>query len=265
MTSTTVDTARQVPQVAFAGVQFHSLRGRSVIVTGGASGIGADIVRGFAAQGCTVGFLDRDVRAGSALAAGLHNVVFQACDVTDVPALQAAMAALLERTGGADVLVNNVANDDRHALESVTAEYFDERVAINQRPHFFATQSVLASMRARGGGAIINMGSVSWKIKGTGYAVYATCKSAMLGFTKVLARELGPDNIRVNCVVPGWVMTERQIALWLDQTGEATMDQNHCIPGRIVGTDIAHMVMFLAADTARMITAQEFTVDAGWT
>jgi NAD(P)-dependent dehydrogenase (short-subunit alcohol dehydrogenase family) len=250
--------------VAFAGVRFNSLQGRRVLVTGGASGIGADIVRAFAAQGCCVGFLDRDVAAGEALAAGLPQVHFRACDVTDVPALQAAMAALQTDTGGVDVLVNNVAHDDRHSIESVTPAYFDERVAINLRPHFFATQAVLAGMRARGGGAIVNMGSVSWKIKGTGYSVYATCKSSMLGFTKVLARELGPDNIRVNCVVPGWVMTERQRSLWLDDAGERAMDQNHCIPGRIVGEDIAHMVLFLAADTARMVTAGEFVVDAGW-
>ena len=255
----------KIPEVAFAGVAFHSLRGRSVIVTGGASGIGADIVRGFAAQGCIVGFLDCDATAGIALAASLDRVYFEACDVIDVAALKAAMANLLERTGGVDVLVNNVANDQRHVLEEVSAEYFDERVAINLRPHFFATQAVLPCMRTRGGGAIVNMGSVSWKSKGAGYAVYATCKSAMLGFTRVLAREVGPDNIRVNCVVPGWVMTERQVALWLDEAGERAMDLNHCIPGRIVGTDIAHMVMFLAADTARMVTAQEFVVDAGWT
>ena len=255
---------RQIPEVAFAGVAFHSLRGRAVIVTGGASGIGADIVRGFASQGCTVGFLDRDAAAGEALAASHQQVYFEACDVTDVAALKAAMAALITRTGGVDVLVNNVANDQRHKLEEVTAEYFDERVAINLRPHFFATQAVLTSMRARGGGAIVNMGSASWKVKGTDYAVYATCKSAMLGFTRVLAREVGRDGIRVNCVVPGWVMTERQVALWLDEAGERSMDQNHCIRGRIVGADIAHMVMFLAADTARMVTAQEFTVDAGW-
>ena len=257
-------TLPKIPEVAFAGVTFHSLRGRSVLITGGASGIGADMVRAFAAQGCVVGFLDRDAAAGDALAAGLDQVVFQACDVTDVAALQRAMAALMESTGGVDVLVNNVANDARHTLENVTAEYFDERVAINLRSHFFATQAVLPNMRARGGGAIVNMGSVSWKFKGTGYAVYATCKSAMLGFTRVLSRELGPDNIRVNCVVPGWVMTERQVALWLDDAGNKAMDQNQCLPGRILGTDIAHMVMFLAADTARMVTAQEFVVDAGW-
>jgi len=258
------DEMASVASVAFAGVRFHSLQGRSVIITGGASGIGADMVRAFAGQGCRVGFLDRDVAAAQALAASLAGVVFRACDVTDVAALQAAMAALQEAIGGVDVLVNNVANDERHAIESVTPAYFDERVALNLRPHFFAMQAVLGSMRARGGGAIINMGSGSWKIKGAGYAVYATCKSAMLGFTRVLARELGPDNIRVNCVVPGWVMTERQVALWLDDAGERAMDQNHCLPGRIVGEDIANMVLFLAADTARMVTAAEFVVDAGW-
>jgi D-xylose 1-dehydrogenase len=257
-------TSRSIPDVAFAGVAFNDLRGRSVIVTGGASGIGADIVRGFAAQGCRVGFVDLDATAGQALADGLPDVFFEACDVTDIEALRTSLSVLIDRIGGVDVLVNNVANDARHTIESVTPEYFDERVAINLRPHFFAMQSVLSSMRARGGGAIINMGSVSWKFKGTGYAVYATCKSAMLGFTRVLARELGSDNIRVNCVVPGWVMTERQVKLWLDDKGEAAMDQNQCLPGRIVGADIAHMVMFLAADTARMVTAQEFVVDAGW-
>lgn len=253
-----------IPDVAYAGVSFNSLRGRSILITGGASGIGADMVRAFAAQGCLVGFLDRDETAGRELAQGLQNVFFRPCDVTDVPALRLSIAALLECTGGVDVLVNNVANDERHSIESVTPEYFDQRVAVNLRPHFFAMQSVLTSMRARGGGAIVNMGSVSWKFKGTGYAVYATCKSAMLGFTRVLARELGKDGIRVNCVVPGWVMTERQVALWLDDAGEQALDQNQCLPGRIVGADIANMVLFLAADTARMVTAQEFVVDAGW-
>jgi NAD(P)-dependent dehydrogenase (short-subunit alcohol dehydrogenase family) len=257
-------TATRIPQVEFAGVSFHSLRGRSVIVTGGASGIGADMVRAFAQQGCVVGFLDLDDAAGTALAASLRNVHFEPCDVTDVSALQAAVVAVMQRIGGADVLVNNVANDERHTIESVSPEYFDERVAINLRPHFFAMQAVLSSMRSRGGGSIVNIGSGSWKIKGSGYSVYATCKSAMLGLTRCLARELGGDNIRVNCVVPGWVMTERQVSLWLDAAGERAMDESHCIPGRIVGADIAHMALFLAADTARMVTAQEFVVDAGW-
>lgn len=257
-------TTPSVPEVAFAGVTFNSLNGRSVLITGGASGIGADMVRAFAAQGCKVGFLDRDQVAGQALADSLQRVHFAACDVTDIAALRLAITALIEHTDGVDVLVNNVADDTRHTIESVTPEYFDERVAINFRPHFFAMQSVLSSMRARGGGAIINIGSASWKIKGTGYAVYASCKSAMLGFTRVLARELGGDHIRVNCVVPGWVMTQRQVNLWLDAQGERQLDENQCVLGRILGADIAHMVLFLAADTARMVTAQEFVVDAGW-
>jgi NAD(P)-dependent dehydrogenase (short-subunit alcohol dehydrogenase family) len=271
MTETTtaarvIDDARHalVPQVEFAGAQFRSLRGQGVIVTGGASGIGADIVRGFAAQGCTVGFLDRDEAAGQALAAALPSVHFQPCDVTDVPALQAAIATLTARLGHVDVLVNNVANDERHAVEAVTPEFFNDRIAVNLRPHFFATQAVLGSMRERGGGAIVNLGSVSWKNKTLGLSVYATCKSAMTGFTRCMAHELGPDRIRVNCVVPGWVMTQRQLDRWVDAVGEQALDRNQCLPGRIVGADIAHMVMFLAADTARMITAQEFVVDAGW-
>ncbi|MBC8057872.1 MAG: SDR family oxidoreductase [Rhizobiales bacterium] len=254
----------RVPQVEFAGAQFNSLRGEGVIVTGGATGIGAEIVRGFAAQGCAVGFLDRDAEAGQQLAADLPNAHFQLCDVTDVPALQAAMATLIARLGGVGVLVNNVANDERHALEAVTPEFFDERIAVNLRPHFFASQAVIGPMRERGGGAIVNLGSVAWKNKTLGLSVYATAKSAMSGFTRSLARELGRDGIRVNCVLPGWVMTQRQIDLWLDAAGEEALERNQCLTGRIVGADIAHMVMFLAADTARMITAQEFVVDAGW-
>ena len=258
-------STRAIPRVDYAGVTYNSLRDKSVIVTGGATGIGSDIVRGFAGQGCKVGFLDREAAAGKTLADSLGaQVHFQACDVTDVAALQAAIATLSQRIGGVDVLVNNVANDQRHSIDKVTAEYFDERVAINLRPHFFAAQAVLPSMRARGGGAVVNLGSVSWKNKNLDLSVYATCKSAMSGFTRVLAKEVGRDNIRVNCVVPGWVMTERQVSLWLDDDGEKAMDEHHCIPGRVIGADIANMVMFLAADTARMSTAHEFVVDAGW-
>ena len=257
-------SSENVPTAEYAGVAYHSLRRKSVIVTGGATGIGADIVRGFAGQGCRVGFLDREAAAGEVLAASLPDTHFEACDVIDVNALLAAMAALTQRIGGVDVLVNNVANDQRHTLGQVSWADFDRIAAVNLRPHYFAAQAVLPAMRARGGGAIVNLGSVSWKNKNLDLSVYATCKSAMTGFTRVLAKEVGHDNIRVNCVVPGWVMTERQVSLWLDDAGEKAMDANHCIPGRIVGADIAHMVMFLAADTARMVTAQEFVVDAGW-
>jgi D-xylose 1-dehydrogenase len=253
-----------VPQIRFSGVTFNSLAGQAVIVTGGASGIGADIVRAFAGQRCRVGFVDRDESAGRSLASELADVSFKACDVTDVPALQEAIGQLAGRTGGVDVLVNNVANDQRHRIEEITPQFFDECMAVNLRPHFFATQAVLASMRARGGGSIVNIGSGSWKNKTPKLPIYATAKAAMLGFTRSLARDLGRDNIRVNCVVPGWTMTARQVSLWVDAVGERAMDENHCIPGRIVGADIAHMVLFLAADTARMVTAQEFVVDAGW-
>jgi NAD(P)-dependent dehydrogenase (short-subunit alcohol dehydrogenase family) len=255
---------KTVPQVRYAGVTYSSLAGAGVIVTGGALGIGADIVRAFAGQRAKVGFVDRDVAAGRALARSLPGTCFEACDVTDVPALQAAIGRLAQQVSGVDVLVNNVANDERHKLDEVTPEYFDGRIAVNLRPHFFATQAVLPSMRARGGGSIVNIGSGSWKNKTIDLAVYATAKSAMLGFTRVLARELGASNIRVNCVVPGWVMTERQVSLWVDEAGERAMDENQCLPGRIVGADIAHMVLFLAADTSRMVTAAEIVVDAGW-
>lgn len=243
---------------------YPGLKNRAVIVTGGASGIGADIVRAFAAQGCRVGFVDIDARAGEALAAATAGASFERCDVTDVAALEAAIDTLQRASGGTDVLVNNVANDDRHIVGEITPAYFDQRIAVNLRPHFFATQAVLPGMRSRGGGAIVNIGSGSWKGKSRNLWVYATAKSAMLGFTRTLAREVGRDNIRVNCVVPGWVMTERQKALWLDAEGEAEMDRMHCLPGRIVGDDIARMVLFLASDAARMIAAQEFVVDAGW-
>ena len=258
------DHRPQVPQVSFAGVRYNSLKGQGVIVTGGASGIGADIVRALAGQGCRVGFVDRMEAAGRALAAGLPDTHFEPCDVTDVPALQAAIARLIGQIGGVDVLVNNVANDQRHKIEEVTPAYFDERIAINLRPHFFATPAVLASMRAKGGGSIVNIGSGSWKNKTSDLLIYATAKSAMMGFTRCLARELGPDRIRVNHIVPGWIMTERQVALWVDEAGERAMDEHHCLPGRIVGEDVANMVLFLAADTSRMVTAAEFIVDAGW-
>lgn len=249
---------------AIAGATYHGLKGRAVIVTGGATGIGADIVRAFDAQGCRVGFVDIAAEAGATLAASLRDAHFERCDVTDVAALQAAIRALQARVGGTDVLVNNVANDDRHDVDTLTPEYFDGRIAVNLRPHFFAAQAVLPAMRARGGGAIVNIGSCSWRVKSRRLVVYATAKSAMTGFTRTLAREVGADGIRVNCVVPGWVMTERQVSLWLDAEGDATMDREHCLPGRVFGSDIAQMALFLAADTARMITAQEFVVDAGW-
>lgn len=248
---------------------YPSLRGRSVFVTGGGSGIGAAIVAALAAQGARVAFVDIAEEPSRALvqsiaAAGHGTPWFQACDVRDIGALQARIADAAQALGDFHVLVNNVASDDRHALESVTPEYYDERMAINQRPAFFAIQSVVPGMRRLGGGAVVNLGSTGWQGKGSGYPCYAIAKSSVNGLTRGLARTLGADRIRINTVSPGWVMTERQIALWLDEEGERELARNQCLPGKLQPHDIAAMVLFLASDDAAMCTAQEFTVDAGW-
>ncbi|MEO8308035.1 MAG: SDR family oxidoreductase [Pseudomonadota bacterium] len=245
------------------------LSGRRVFVTGGGSGIGAALVQAFASQGTQVAFVDIAEEQSHELADGLHAAGFakpwyRPCDVTDVPSLQRVIADAARELGDFHVLVNNVASDDRHALQEVTPEYWDRRVAINQRPAFFAIQAVVPGMQRLGGGSIINLGSTGWQTKSGGYPVYATAKSAMNGLTRGLARELGAQRIRINVVSPGWVMTERQISLWLDDAGEAELARNQCLPDKVWPEDIAAMVLFLASDQARAITAQEFIVDAGW-
>jgi len=263
-------------QVAGAGqrrldeqASYPRLSGRRVFVTGGGSGIGAAIVEAFARQGAQAAFVDIAADASQALAdrleaAGLARPWHRRCDVTDVPALQRSIADAAQAVGDFHVLVNNVASDDRHALHAVTPEYWDERVAINQKPAFFAIQSVVPGMQRLGSGSIINMGSTGWQTKSGGYAVYATAKSSVNGLTRGLAQELGALRIRINVVSPGWVMTERQIALWLDEAGEADLARNQCLPDKVWPEDVAAMVLFLASDQARAITAQEFIVDAGW-
>lgn len=248
---------------------YADLRGKNVFVTGGGSGIGAGIVQAFAEQGARVAFIDIAEAPSEALAqriaaAGLPAPWWRRCDVRDVPALQAAIADAATALGDFHVLVNNVASDDRHTLESVTPQYYDERMAINERPAFFAIQSVVPGMRRLGGGSVVNLGSTGWQGKGSGYPCYAIAKSSVNGLTRGLARTLGQDRIRINTVSPGWVMTERQIALWLDAEGEKELARNQCLPDRLAPQDIAHMVAFLASDAGRMCTAQEFTVDAGW-
>jgi NAD(P)-dependent dehydrogenase (short-subunit alcohol dehydrogenase family) len=163
------------------------------------------------------------------------------------------------------VVVNNAANDQRHQVEEVTVDYFDERIAINQRPMFFTVQAALAGMKRRGGGSIINFSSMSYHAKNPDYPVYAATKASVIGLTRCLARDLGAFNIRVNTVTPGWVMTQRQIDLWLDDAGEAEIVRAQCLPGKLMPEDIAAMVLFLAADDSKMCTAQDFVVDAGWT
>jgi NAD(P)-dependent dehydrogenase (short-subunit alcohol dehydrogenase family) len=249
--------------------KFPSLRGKTVFVTGGGSGIGAAIVESFVDQGARVAFVDIDKAASQALCQSVRAQYgtaphFTHCDITDIAALQATIDKVGRDLGDIGVLVNNAANDMRHNWQDVTPDYWDGRMAINLRPFFFTIQSVAPQMKRRGGGSIINFGSISWKVRMGGAAGYTTAKAAVHGLTRGMARDLGPDNIRVNTVLPGWVMTERQKKLWLDEAGEKLLDQEQCLTGRIEPVDLARMVLFLASDDARMCTAQDFTVDGGW-
>jgi NAD(P)-dependent dehydrogenase (short-subunit alcohol dehydrogenase family) len=249
--------------------KFDSLRGKRVFITGGGSGIGEAIVISFAEQGAQVAFVDIAQDASLALCrrvadAGYPAPLFRHCDITDIPALQRTMAELADTIGDFDILVNNAANDQRHKTEEVTLEYWNERVAINQRPMFFTCQQVFEGMKRRGGGSIINVSSISWHVKNAGYPVYATSKAAVLGLTRGLAREYGAHNIRVNTVTPGWVMTQRQIELWVDDAAEVEIKEKQCLPTKLMPQHIASMILFLASDDGAMCTAQEFIVDAGW-
>lgn len=248
--------------------QYPSLKDRVVFVTGGASGIGAAEVSHFAAQGAQVAFVDIDDAAGAMLAGklkaeGCPEPFYQHCDVRDIPALQAAIAAAGRKLGPVTVLVNNAARDDRHRYQDVTVEYWDERQAVNLRHQFFAIQAVAPMMRDAGGGSIINFGSISWHSYSGGMPAYTTAKAGVEGLTKGMARDLGPDRIRVNCVVPGWVMTERQIKLWLTPEGEKNLLQLQCLKEKLGPDDLARMVLWLAADDSRMCTGQLWVVDAG--
>jgi NAD(P)-dependent dehydrogenase (short-subunit alcohol dehydrogenase family) len=249
--------------------RYPSLADRVVLVTGGASGIGASIVEHFAAQGARVAFVDLDRASGVALAAALagdaaHAPLFVDCDLCDIAALQAAVARVRAHFGPITVLVNNAANDVRHDMDTVSAASWDAGIAVNLRHQFFAAQAVLPDMKAAGIGSIINFGSVSWMIKQGGMPVYTTAKAAIQGLTRSLARDLGPHGIRVNTLVPGWVMTEKQLRLWVTEAGLRRLDENQCLPGHLEAADIARMALFLAADDSRMCTAQDFVVDAGW-
>ena len=243
---------------------YPSLKNEAVIVTGGATGIGASIVEHFAEQGARVGFLDLDDAAGKSLAMKT-GATFIHCDLRDIAALRSAIAKIEGTLGPPLALVNNAARDDRHAIEDVTPEFWDERIATNLRHQFFAAQAVIPAMRKRKRGSIINMGSIGWMISMGGMPVYLTAKAAVHGLTRGLARDLGVDGIRVNAAVPGWVMTERQIKLWLTPEGEAELIANQCLKEKLYPPDVARLVLWLAADDSRMVTAQSFIVDGGWT
>jgi D-xylose 1-dehydrogenase len=248
---------------------YPSLRDRVVFISGGASGIGAELVSAFAHQGAKVGFNDIDAPAAQTLLQSLASVThpphFVLCDVSNVGAFQSAIADTAARFGDIEVLVNNVANDDRRELDQVDEAYFDWMVSVNLRPHYFAIQSVVPGMRRRGGGSIINIGSISWRLKQSECSSYATLKSAMIGLTRSLARKLGRDRIRINQLIAGWTMTEKQLRLWVDAAGERVILEGQNIPDKVMPADIAAMVLFLSADDSRMITAQDIIVDGGWT
>jgi NAD(P)-dependent dehydrogenase (short-subunit alcohol dehydrogenase family) len=243
---------------------YPSLEGKSVLVSGGASGIGAEMVTAFAKQKSRVGFLDIDEKGGAELAEKLGgNVHFARCDLRDIEDLRRAIADLTAKTGAPTVLVNNAARDDRHDWKDVTPEYYDERMAVNLRHHFFAIQTVAPGMIAAGGGSIINMGSNSWWEAGGGFPVYATAKAAVHGLTRTMARDLGPHRIRVNTVVPGWIMTDRQKQLWVTEEAIAGQRKRQCLPDLIEPVYVARMVVFLASDDAAMCTANNYMVEAG--
>jgi D-xylose 1-dehydrogenase len=249
---------------------YPSLEDRAVFVSGGGSGIGAAIVEHFAEQGAKVGFVDIDEAASKALgariaAAGHPAPLFAKCDVRDIAAYQGAIADMAGRLGPFTVLVNNAARDDRHAIEDVTPAFWDERIAVNLRHQYFAIQSVVPGMTQAGGGSIINFSSVSYHAMTPKLSVYQAAKAAVIGMTRGLARDFGPDKIRLNSITPGWIMTQRQIDLWLTPEAEAGLMQAQCLKEKLYPPDIARMVLWLAADDSRLVTAQNFIVDGGRT
>jgi D-xylose 1-dehydrogenase len=247
---------------------YPSLKHRVVFITGGASGIGAEHVRQFAAQGARVAFVDIADEAAAELMAAIERTghpspLYQHCDLTDIPALQRAIAAAADKLGPITVLVNNAANDQRHNYADVTVAYWDERQAVNLRHQFFAIQAVAPMMRTAGGGSIINFGSISWHTNHGDMPAYTTAKAAIEGLTKGMARDLGSDKIRVNTIIPGWVMTQRQIDLWLTPEAEANLLRAQCLKEKVYPPDLARMVLWLASDDSRMCTAQMWVVDGG--
>jgi NAD(P)-dependent dehydrogenase (short-subunit alcohol dehydrogenase family) len=247
---------------------YPSLKGRSVFVSGGGSGIGASIVEHFAGQGARVAFVDIDQAAATALvqkiaAAGQPAPLFRPCDIRDIGAYQAALAEVAAAHGPITVLINNAARDDRHALAEVTPDFWDERIQVNLRHAYFAIQAVAPGMKRAGGGAIVNFSSVSYHVMTPNLSIYQAAKAAVIGMTRGLARDLGPDNIRLNAITPGWIMTQRQIDLWLTPAAEAGLMQAQCLKEKLYPPDIARMALWLAADDSRLVTAQNFVVDGG--
>lgn len=247
---------------------YPSLDGMPVVISGGASGIGEGLVRAFAEQGSKVGFVDLMAERGRALEAELRaqgqEVRFTACDITATASYREAIAGFAAAHGPALALLNNAANDQRYAWDEVTPENWDAGIAVNLKQSFFAAQAVAPAMIAAGGGSIVNFGSFSWMIMIPQLAAYTAAKAAMHGMSRSLAKELGPHGIRVNTLVPGWIMTERQLTHWVGEEQNRLIDANQALKGRLYPADVARMALFLAADDSKMISAQDFVVDGGW-
>ena len=256
-------------EILASGARYSSLRDKVVFVTGGASGIGRSIVEHFHDQGSKVAMVDIADETGRKLAdelagRGGHKPYFEPCDLRDVDQLEGVIARVGERLGPITALVNNAGNDDRHTLESVTSEYFDDRVAVNLKHQLFAAKFTRRQMRDAGGGSIVNFSSITWTVADGDCVCYVTSKAAVVGLTRALATELGGENIRVNAIAPGRVMTDRQVSLWLDEKGERQIEDRQALKGRLHSPDIARMALWLAADDSRMCSKQTFVVDAGW-
>ena len=246
---------------------YPDLAGKRVVITGGGSGIGAELVSAFAAQGAKVWFLDIAESDSLALEASLDKAIhaprFLKCDLTDLAAVDAAFAAIAQ-DGAVDILLNNAANDERHDIEDVTAAYWDNRMAVNLRQKFFCAQAVIPGMKAQGRGVILNFGSISWHLASSELALYMTAKAGIEGLTRGMARDLGKYGIRANTVVPGAVRTPRQQALWHTPDEEARILSGQCIPERVEMRDVAALTLFLASSNARRCSGREYFVDAGW-
>jgi len=249
--------------------RYPSLEGRVAVVTGGATGIGESLVTHFARQGSRVAFLDVQDEPAEQLVRrltgeGCPAPLYIHCDLTDLAALKGAVRQVLDAWGTVDVLVNNAANDQRHSIEEVTPEFWEQSMATNLRPQFFMMQAVLPAMRGAGRGSIINMSSISWMIPSTGLPLYIAAKAAIVGLTRTMAHELGKDNIRVNAVLPGAIATERQKQLWYAPGYQAEILQSQALKRQIQPAEVARLVLFLAADDSCAITNQSYIVDAGW-
>lgn len=242
---------------------YPSLNNKHIFITGGGSGIGASIVRAFANEGSRVSFVDIDTEASERLAAELDTVSFHYCDIRNTQQLQAIILESISQNGPISALINNAASDDRHSIESVTETYWDNCQSINLRPHFFTAQSVIKGMKELGSGSIINVSSNSFLLKVGGMPGYLSAKAGIVGLTKALARDLGADNIRVNAVLPGWVITEKQRKLWLTKEDEKELLAQQCLKELIYPEEVAKLTLFLASDQSKMITAQSLIIDAG--